>query len=311
MPAKRNATLGLVLAFLSASSALMGCSRNPIEAINLANEGDKAKGVNPDEAISKYEQAVQLDPSNHRIINKLVLAYKKKEDWAKMASAAAKAEKAAPTYATYSYLRGYALARAAEKGPTGWSEAKEPLQDAIKKDPNLADAYFDLAEVLLHLDDEQGALQNYTKAIDAKPDELSFYGPLADLYIRLGYIDQAEQVAKDALNVAKPGDKALFAIHSLVGDIYDRKGNSAGAIAEYEAAKQACGQCTETARGEQMAYFNLGAAYALANPPRKNEAIQQLTAFSKVVCKGGLATRYSDQCAQAQELARKLGGALP
>ena len=85
MPAKRSATLGLVLAFLSASSALIGCSRNPIEAVNLANEGDKARAVNPDEAISKYEQAVQLDPTNHRILSKLVLAYKKKEDWAKMA----------------------------------------------------------------------------------------------------------------------------------------------------------------------------------------------------------------------------------
>ena len=34
---------------------LAGCSRNNIEAVNLANEGDKVKGTNLDEAISKYE----------------------------------------------------------------------------------------------------------------------------------------------------------------------------------------------------------------------------------------------------------------
>ena len=63
-----------------------GCSRNNIEAVNLANEGDQAKGSNLDEAISKYEQATKLDPTNHRILWKLVLAYHKKEAWDKVAT---------------------------------------------------------------------------------------------------------------------------------------------------------------------------------------------------------------------------------
>ena len=45
-------------------------------------------------------------------------------------------------------------------------------------------------EVLAHLAAENA----YTKAIMTKPDNLAFYGPLADLYIRLNYVDQAEQV---------------------------------------------------------------------------------------------------------------------
>src|SRR6185369_13726797 len=110
--------------------------------------------------------------------------------WAKVALTASKAEKVAPTFANYYFLHGLALRKQAEKGPTGWADAKEPLQQAIQKDPNLADAYFELAEVNLHLDDEAGALQMYTKAIQTKPDVLSFYGPLAELYIRLNYIDQ-------------------------------------------------------------------------------------------------------------------------
>jgi tetratricopeptide (TPR) repeat protein len=290
------------------AASLAGCNRNNIEAVNLANEGDGVKSTNVEEAISKYEQATTLDPTNHRILWKLALAYHKKEDWQKDALACSKAEKIAPTFANYFFEHGYALEQQAVKGPTTWAEAKDPLQQAIAKDPNLAQAYEEMAEVLLHLDDEQGALQNYTKAIETKPDELQYYPPVADLYLRLGYQEQAEQILRESLSYAKEGDKHLFAIHSLLGSIYETKGNVAGAITEYESAKKACGQCSEP--GQQIAYFNLGAAYAQANPPRKNESIQQLQSFSKIVCRGAAAQRYADQCSQAQEIAKRMGGTL-
>ncbi len=295
---------------LSAATVLgaVGCSRNNIEAVNLAIEGDKSKTVNIDEAISKYEQATNLDPTNHRILWKLALAYSKKEEWTKVATTCKKAQAVAPTFANYYFQNGLANARMAVKGPTSWAEAKEPLEQAIAKDPNLADAHFELGEVLLHLDDEQGALRSYTKAIETKPDELSFYVPLADLYIRLGYMDQAEQVVKDGLSFGKEGDKFLFGLHSLAGQIKEIKGDGAGAITEYEAAKKACGMCNQA--GEQIAFFNLGAAYANANPPRKSEAIQQLQSFNKIVCKGAAAARYADQCSQSQQFATRLGGQL-
>jgi tetratricopeptide (TPR) repeat protein len=290
------------------ATSLVGCSRNNIEAVNLANEGDQAKGSNLDEAISKYEQATALDPSNHRILWKLALAYHKKEDWAKDAATCAQAEKVAPTFATYYFEQGYALEQQATKGPTSWTEAKDPFQQAIAKDPNLAQAYEELAEVSLHLDDEQAALQNYSKAIDTKPDELQYYPPLADLLLRLGFQEQAEQVLRAALSNAKEGDKHLFAVHSLLGSIAENKSNIPTAVTEYEAAKKACGQCNEP--GQQIAFFNLGGAYAEANPPRKNEAIQQLQSFSKIVCRGAAAQRYADQCSQAQEIVKRLGGTL-
>ena len=66
------------------------------------------------------------------------------------------------------------MARQAVKGPTSWADAKPPLEEAIKLDPNVGDgdhygaAHFELAEVLLHLDDEKGALDEYTKAIQTQ-----------------------------------------------------------------------------------------------------------------------------------------------
>lgn len=290
-------------------AAIGGCSRNNIEAVNMSNEGDKERASNLDEAISKYEQATQLDPTNHRILWKLATAYQKKEQWDKVASTCAKAEGIAPTFANYFFLHGYALEQLAIKGTgSGWADAKDPLEKAMKLDANMADPNFELAEVLLHLDDEQGALQNYTDAIAKQPDNLSFYGPLADLYIRLGYLDQADQTLKEAMNFKKEGDKAVFAIYSLQGEIKEVRGDVSGSIADFESARKACGQCNE--KGQQIAFFNLGAAYARANPPRKNEAIQQLTAFSKTTCRGGAAARYADECSQAQEIVKQLGGTL-
>lgn len=291
-----------------ASTFSVGCSRNNIEAVNLAIEADKSKATDLDGAISKYEQATNLDPSNHKILWKLALAYTKKEAWDKVATTCARAEKIAPTYGNYFFQHGMALARQAAKGPTSWADAKQPLEEAIKLDPNLADAHFELAEVLLHLDDEKGALDEYTKAINTKPDEMAFYGPLADLYIRLNYVDMAEQVLTQGLGFAKEGDKALFAVHSILGDIYDRKHDLTKAVSEYESAKKACGNCQEA--GQQIAFFNLGAAYASLSPPKKSEAMSQLQSFQKMICKGAAAQRYADQCTQAQQLATKLGGTL-
>ncbi len=311
----------LQAAFVSVSLAMlgMGCSRAPIEAIELANDGDKVKGSNLGEAISKYEQATTVDPTNHRIFWKLALAYEKsdrQDKWEKIVSTCQRAEKLAPTFGTYFFKHGMALARIAaekdaQKSTGNWADARGPLEEAIQKDTNIADAHFELAEVMLHIDDEQAALKGYTKAIDTNPTDLSFYVPLIDLYMRLGYIDQAEAAAKEGLSFGKDGNKHLFGLHSLMGSVREARNDSAGAITEYELAKKACDAVDKCAGpGENIAYFNLGHAYASANPPRKSEAMQQLSSFQKNTCRGAAATRYADQCATAQQDATRLGGAL-
>src|SRR5580698_11665284 len=117
---------------LAAVVATAACSRNNIEAVNLANEGDQAKDSNLDEAISKYEQATQLDADSARIWWKLALAYEKKEDWQKLASACTQAEAAAEradknkAHADYYFRQGYAAEQLAENGGS-WAEAKAPF----------------------------------------------------------------------------------------------------------------------------------------------------------------------------------------
>jgi tetratricopeptide (TPR) repeat protein len=301
----------LVAATLSASA----CSRNNIEAVNLAIEGDAAKkGGNLDEAVSKFDQATKLDPDNTRIWWKLALAYEGKEDWQKMASACTKAEEAAEkadkkkTHADYYFQHGHALEELADKGQGSWADAKAPFQMAIQLDPNFGQAYGELAEVLIHADDEAGAIQNWTKALETQPDQTMYYVSLADEYSRLMFFDQAEQVLREGLSFAKEDDKHLFNMHALLGSLYENKGDFTRAVAEYEASKKSCdsNKCND----HKEAFFNLGSAYAELNPPRKNEAIQQLQSFWKITCKGALAAKYADQCSQSQEIVRRMGGSL-
>jgi tetratricopeptide (TPR) repeat protein len=303
-----------LLVCAGAALLLAACSRNNIEAVNLANEGDGERKTNVDGAISKYEQAVKLDADNARIWWKLVLAYKDKEDWEKMATSCTKAEEAAErtdkkkTHADYYFQHGRALEEIAETGKGSWADAKTPFQTAIQLDPNFAQAYGELGRVDLYADDEAGAIQNWSKAIETKPDDTQYYVYLADEYRRLMYYDQAEQVLKEGISFAKEDDKHLFNLHALLGDAYETKGDFAKAVTEYEAAKKNCdaNKCND----HKEAYFYLGSAYSELNPPRKSEAMQQLQSFWKISGQGAQAQKYADLRAQAQEIARRMGGSL-
>src|SRR3954469_22436559 len=128
----KSSTVAVIAAGLL--TFVSGCSRDRIEAINLANEGDQAVKVNVEGAIQKYEQAVQLDPTNHRILWKLAVAYEKKEDWEKIASTLSRAVQVAPDFANYWFKRGNALIMQAEGGnPDAYEQAKEPLKECVKR----------------------------------------------------------------------------------------------------------------------------------------------------------------------------------
>lgn len=291
-------TLGVVV-------LVAGCGREKIEAVNLANEGTVLKKQGAyDAAIDKYEAASQLDPTNHEIMYMLATTYRKKEEWEKVASTLARATQVAPDHATYFYERGYALVQVANKSKqqSAWEEAKEPLVKCIEKDPNFAHCYFELALVELFLDNEQSALENYTKAIQHKPSEPTFYAPLADLYIRLDYFDQAKGVLEEGIKFAPDEGKSKFNMYVLLATVHQFKNDMAGMVSALETANKIGG-----AENPEI-LFNLGSTYAVMDPPKKSQAIQMLKKFQAQACKGGKAVKYKDQCEQAMALIAKLQG---
>jgi tetratricopeptide (TPR) repeat protein len=286
--------------------ALAGCSRDHIEAVNLANEGDQAVKVNVEGAIQKYEQAVQLDPTNHRILWKLAVAYEKKEDWEKMASTLSRAVQLAPDFANYWYKRGNALIMQAEGGnPDAFGQAMEPLKTCIQKDPNLAECYHLLGEAYEMTGDEQSAVQFYTQAIEHDSTKAFFFGPLADLYLTYKLYNEAEKVASEGLRVVPNNQKnapGLYNLAVLLGKAAQMKGDKQAHLAAVEKSEQFVGDDSHP----DMA-FNLGSTYATLDPPQKEKALRLLNQFTKRTCRSGNAAKWKEQCEQTASLIQKLG----
>ncbi|MBN1609971.1 MAG: tetratricopeptide repeat protein [Polyangiaceae bacterium] len=291
---------------LAAALAAAACSRDHIEAINLANEGDRQVKVNVEGAIQKYEQATQLDPTNHRILHKLANAYEKKEDWEKMASTMARAAQVAPDFASYWFRRGYALMKVAEAGNAdAYEQAKEPLKQCVAKDANYAECYHFLAEASLWTDDMQNALVNYTNAIAHNPTVAYFYPPLGEAYVTLKFYDEADKVLSEGTRLILPSEKNnsnLYGMYVLLFEVAQARDDKPAMVAAMERAQEVAGD------SHPEIAFNLGSTYAVMEPPRKEKAVRLLSSFTKRACRGANASKFKEQCETSQSLIQMLGG---
>lgn len=162
--------------------------------------------------------------------------------------------------------------------------------------------------VHMHLDDERKALEYFTKAIRVRPTKIEHYTPLADLYLNLGFVDEAEVVLKEAVRFGKPGDKTLFWVQVLLSEVKREHGDEAGRVVALEAAKVVAD--TEGMESIQI-LFMLGSTYATIQPPRTAEAIANLKGFWVRICKRPAAANYAVECSQTRALLTKLGATVP
>jgi tetratricopeptide (TPR) repeat protein len=283
----------------------LGCSRDHIEAVNLTNEGDRAVKVNPSGAIQKYEQAIQLDPTNSIIVGKLARAYEKQEDWDKMASTLSKATTLAPEFANFWEKQGLAYTKQAEAGDKdAWEEAKKPLETCIKTDPNRAWCYQLLGEAQWWTDDIEGALKSFTQAIEHDPRISYFYVTLAELYQVLRMYDQAGQVLEQGIkNIERTEENrdSLYNLSVLQFSIAQFAGDTAKMLRAVKEANQLGGDDHPEAK------FNLGSTYAKLDPPDKDNAKRYLESFVKRSCKGASLKKFKAQCGQANSIIQTLG----
>lgn len=277
------------------------------EAVVLSNDGDKMLKADPAAAVAQYEKAIALDPTNHRIVFKLAMAHRKMENWEAAAAALATATKLAPTFANYWFERGYALEQQAKKKSVPWDEVRDAYSRCVEADRGYAACHGQLGEVYQFLGDDQKALDSYTQAIERAPTSIPSYAALADLYVRLGFAKEAEQVLEQAKKLAKPGDPTMLPVHLLFAQIYRERGELARVIAELEAAKS----MSSDGPNAVLVIFNLGVAYAQLSPPRKTEATELLKGFMARVCKGPQARKFQAECETASDLLRRLGGGTP
>jgi tetratricopeptide (TPR) repeat protein len=203
---------------------------------------------------------------------------------------------------------GYSLERTAQRDRRGWQDARDALEKCIAIDENFSECHYRLGSVYMYMDEERKALESYTKSIRMDPTKIERYPLLADLYLNLDFVDEAEMVLKAAKKFAKPGDRSLFWVHVLQSEVHNLRGAEAERITELETANLvANGEGPEAVQ----ILFMLGATYAVANPPRREKAITNLQGFVQRACKVSKASLYPVECSQAQTLISRMGAASP
>jgi tetratricopeptide (TPR) repeat protein len=275
--------------------------------VQRSNEADKIITIAIGQAAAGYEEALRLDPGNHRIAFKLAMARRKMEDWDAMARAMGRAVEIAPGFANYWLELGYAREMLARRRQGPWADAKEPFERCAAVDPNLAICHVELGNVLLQLDDERGALAAYTRAVERDPTDLAHYSVLASLYLDLGRAGDAAAV----LAAAQPflgsprREKALYNFHVLWAMVHqDRRDAPEEITRSLEAARAAVPPDGPEAI---VILWSLGSHYASLDPPRKAEAAAMLKAFVTRACKGAKAAVYRTECEQTMLLLARLG----
>ena len=250
------------------------CSRNNIEAVNLANEGDQAKNSNIDEAISEIRagdearsrQRAHLVEARARVREEGRLAEDGERLHASRRGGGARGQEEDPRRLLL-LVRAtrFGAARRKRRRRLGRREGavSRPRSSStqLRRRPTASSRW-----CCIHADDEAGAIQNWTKALQIKPDETQYYVDLADEYRRLMFYDQAEQVLREGTFVREGRRQAPLQHARAARRRLRDKGDYARAVTEYEAAKKSCdsNKCND----HKEAYFNLGAAYSELKPPK-------------------------------------------
>ncbi|HVJ15409.1 MAG TPA: tetratricopeptide repeat protein [Polyangiaceae bacterium] len=274
------------------------CDRRA-RASELASEGDRALDTDVDAAVRHYEEAVELDPDNDRLLWKLALAHEKKEDWPRVAQVMSRAVEVAPAFASYWHKLGFA-----EVKQGAYAQAENPLRRCIEKDPNFFECHALLARVQEWTEREQAALQSYTKAIELGPGDGDSYLRLASLYFSLKLLPQARAVLQEGVSRVPSGsdnDVTLFRMYADLAAVAEAEADPTARLAALEKAVAHAGDTNPEG------LFLLGRAHALMDPPRKQEAVSLLTQFVKRVCRGAGAIKFKRQCEETSSLLQRLG----
>jgi Flp pilus assembly protein TadD len=110
-------------------------------------------------------------------------------------------------------------------------KAEAAIKDALKTNPNDAEALVLLGSISLAKSDPKQAEASFQDAITKKPKDTIGYRALTDLYMRERRVDDALETVRSGLE-QQPKD---FALRLILAGILEQKGEFEAAISEYEA----------------------------------------------------------------------------
>lgn len=148
-----------------------------------------------------------------------------------------------------------------------YREAAIEFTNAVKIDPNYADAHLQLAESYLQLQQGEHAYQELARTVELQPDNYRARMEMANLLIVSRSFQQAQEQT-DLLLQKRPNDPA---VHSIVSSLLATQENIPGAIGEMQ-------QTIALAPGRWESYLALALLQSRNNQPDAAEA-----SFKKVI----------------------------
>jgi tetratricopeptide (TPR) repeat protein/parvulin-like peptidyl-prolyl isomerase len=113
-----------------------------------------------------------------------------------------------------------------------WVQAEAEYRRAVEAKPDFVDAHIGQGDVSLAMELYNRAIEAYRKAIEIRPASLTLRLKLAAAYLQDGQPAQAQPLLQEVLGREPDNATAL----TLFGDLLLAQGDTAGAIARYEAA---------------------------------------------------------------------------
>jgi protein O-GlcNAc transferase len=176
-----------------------------------------------------------------------------------------------------------------------FSEALFYSQQALRVDPDFAEAFSNLGNALKELGDLEGAVQAYQKAIKLKPRYSDPYNNLATTYAQQGRIEDAVETYKMALLL----NPSLVDAHSNLGNLYKAQGR-------FEEAKKSYLEAVRISPQFAIAWSNLGGIFKEEHNFKSavsyyEEAIRIDPAFADAHSNLGCALREMGKIAEAKK----------
>ena len=143
------------------------------------------------------------------------------------------------------------LSRAREMGLEGKFEpAVKMINEIIKEDPDIIDAYFTLGNLYFKERKFEKALEYFFEVLDKKPDDAFTVINIANSYISMGDLEEAEKFVLSFVESIPPDSQVYF----ILGNIYNAQEKHDEAILYYQ-------KCMELNPYSASAYNALGGIY--------------------------------------------------
>ena len=185
---------------VNANSQLVRVSSSPQPKVEVETDNisptfaSRIKAINP-------QQAKDIDWETAQVYLQKALDHIEKQEWEQSALACKQATKILPNLAEAYKIWGNALQR---MGNT--AEAMTCYAKAVEIKPNLAEVYAGLGDIYIQQDKLQQAVNHYQKAIIIRPSA-KVYRSLAEVWEKLGNLEQAQSNIAKALELESPGQE--------------------------------------------------------------------------------------------------------